>query len=89
MTREEAIVYFEDAKEYCRSVSISTKTTHISAYEMAIEALKHSEQKKGKWVKDKTNQLYCSACGQYGIYSEKVGTLHTFYCPYCGAKMEE
>lgn len=42
-----------------------------------------------KWVKDKTNQLYCSACGQYGIYSEMVGTLHTFYCPYCGAKMEE
>lgn len=47
------------------------------------------EQKKAKWVKDKTNQLYCSACGQYGVYSEKFGTLHTFYCPYCGAKMGE
>lgn len=60
----------------------------------AIDALEHILNGDlvsvihAKWIKDKTNQLYCSACGQYGVYSEKFGTLHTFYCPYCGAKME-
>ena len=61
----------------------------------AIDALKHILNGDlvsvihAKWIKDKTNQLYCSACGQYGVYSEKFGTLHTLCCPNCGAKMEE
>ena len=82
MTREDASNILRELKE--NGLWFSQRL----AIDMAIEALKQPEQKKAKWVKDKTNQLYCSACGQYGVYSEKFGTLHTLYCPYCGAKME-
>lgn len=82
MKREEAIGWLKIIDE-----TVFGKEASNAIY-IAIEALEEPEQKKAKWVKDKTNQLYCSACGQYGVYSEKFGTLHTLYCPYCGAKME-
>lgn len=42
----------------------------------------------GHWVKDRSGQEYCSVCGQYGVWSDRVGTLWTLYCPNCGAKMD-
>lgn len=88
MTREEAITYFEDAKEICESLSISTKTTHISAYEMAIEALRQPEQKKGYWIGRPIAgyaTVRCSVCTE--LFFENQGRWN--FCPNCGATMEE
>lgn len=82
-----------DADALRESLFESSQFDTYNDYSMVIDTIDLAptieEQKKAKWVKDKTNQRYCSACGQYGVYSEKFGTLHTFYCPYCGTKMEE
>lgn len=61
------------------------------AVDMAIEALKQPERKKGKWIeKTHTYEFFepiplcvCSECGRTIKYREKYK-----YCPNCGAEME-
>ena len=97
MTREEAsdaifwlIIRSADSEEGCYIYS-----DEIKALNMAIEALKQPEQKRGKWVNryrakwDRTLYWFraCSECDfeRDDCNSEK----DTMYCPNCGAKMEE
>lgn len=93
MTREEAITYFEDAKEYCESMSISTKTTHISAYEIAIEALnKQIGTKPYKMRLDEwETRILCPQCN-YLFYSlidgKKITGNQSLYCPCCGQRID-
>lgn len=58
-----------------------------TAYEMAIEALREPERKKGKWIIYVISMLdgegcRCSECGF-------EGAPYWDYCPNCGADMRE
>ena len=82
MTRQEAIEWLEDEKdEYLAKLGTNTE-----AYDMAIEALKQPEQKKGKWIEKPDPYGFfetipvCSECGCTTKYREKYKC-----CPNCGA----
>lgn len=86
MTREDAIIVLNMVEAHGPLV--------IKAKEMAIEALKQPERKKGKWLNDKG--LYkCSSCNElwthwWAVCMEPERMYKEMkYCPYCGAKMEE
>ena len=66
----------------------------ISAYDMAIKALKESDRETGKWIYQKDGKVTCSACGaEASHHGEEIdGEYKTFYyptpfCPCCGAKL--
>lgn len=88
MTREEAIKWVTFDLESWEHQCLSYHPTK-EALEMAIEALKQPEQKKGKWIEQP--DLYgffetipvCSECGHTTKYREKYKC-----CPNCGAYME-
>ncbi len=73
MTREEAIEYI--MKLYMKANitdeygDMDDTEPYETAIEMAVEALKQTERKKGKWINDQ-----CSNCG-YGVnpMREKMG----------------
>ena len=45
--------------------------------------------KTGHWIYDKKSDLSkCSICGAYCPHDE-LGRIETYYCSYCGAKMQE
>lgn len=76
MTREEAITVLNMVEAHGPLV--------IKAKEMAIEALKQTEQKKGKWLFNldpRWGDFICSECWERNI-------ICTNYCPNCGAEME-
>lgn len=79
MTREEAIDLLEDIK-----FNSSDYSRDVEALEMAIEALKQPEQKKGRgrWMNSGIGTI-CSNC-YYKL--ETTGLLSR--CPCCGADME-
>lgn len=55
-------------------------------YNMCIEALSQPEQKKGKWVFSYFDGIpECSECGSTIKYPEMS---RYWYCPNCGARME-
>lgn len=82
MTRDEAIVYIAIEEAYIEDIPGSDNT--VKALEMAIEALKQPERKKGRWVSYLKEGLKwkCSECG-----SRFTTPFH--YCPHCAAEMEE
>ncbi len=57
------------------------------AYEMAIEALREPEPKKGKWIRTRTmehdGELYCDQCGQEHPEQKLIWK----FCPNCGVRM--
>ena len=79
MTREEAIDLLEDIK-----FNSSDYSRDVEALEMAIEALKQPERKKGKgrWMMNSGIGTICSNC-YYKL--ETTGLLSK--CPCCGADM--
>lgn len=98
MTREEAaqtiyglIIRSDESEEGCYIYS-----DEIKALNMAIEALKQPERKKGKWIlsdeqwqEDVNNGNYrfiCSECGKSDIHSKAVIVS---FCWNCGAEMGE
>jgi len=90
MTREEAIdVLKANYPDSCYELL-------REAVDMAIEALKQPEQKKGKWVKKAdygTTIFECSCCHQVKPYEignspDELIFWDCKYCPECGAKME-
>lgn len=86
MTREEAIEYLSDKIPFCKSIDEGwADIVKIEALEMALEALKRSERKKGKWKKNDNGTYSCSFC-QTRIPNEQH--YYANYCPYCGAQME-
>lgn len=92
MTREEAIEYLEiERTDY--DMAVYKDSPIREALNMAIEALKVPERKKGKWVDE---GLYrCSACNElwvkwWAAYCPPARMYKEMkYCPNCGAKMEE
>ena len=79
MTREEAI-------QVCHGLQsnwfLSDRIRDAMA--LASEALKQQEQNKAQWIEDGYNDepYVCSRCGQPGKYE-------WWFCPNCGAEMEE
>ena len=86
MTREESIKRLQEVKVWA-------KDDDLTVVDMAIEALKQPEQKKGKWILCE-NPIYssfrisdadpylCTVCNMKNHRQTK-------YCPNCGARMVE
>lgn len=86
MTRKEAIKKLERLKNEFLEEYIDYDDT-ASAYNLAIEALKEPEQKKGRWIVTGTfdDFLKCSCCGYKKPWNEDTFN----FCPYCGVPMVE
>ena len=86
MTREESIKRLQEVKVWA-------KDDDLTVVDMAIEALKQPEQKKGEWILCE-NPIYssfrisdadpylCTVCNMKNHRQTK-------YCPNCGARMVE
>lgn len=86
MTREEAIDELEQRLSTLKFVGGSyVDCVNGEALEIAIEALKEPEQKKGKWIKNEDGTWSCSFCHSWISYDQHY---YARYCLYCGAKME-
>ena len=85
MTREEAISIMN---VIVHMLEPQYDTDRIEdAVEMAIKALEQ-ELKTGHWIFDKKSDLSkCSICGAYCPH-DGLGRIETYYCSYCGAKMQ-
>lgn len=85
MTREEAI----KAIEYGDCDDPIFAKDYEAAVELAIEALKQPEWKKGKWIKNEfyENALQCSNCHAY-LDKEDWSRHYFYFCYHCGAFME-
>lgn len=96
MTREEAIEYLEiERTDY--DIAVYRESPIREALNMAIEALKEPERKKGKWevVSDGYGNgeataciCECSECKDT-IWVYKKADRKWNFCPNCGAEMEE
>lgn len=101
MTREEAIevlkervnaereirIIYQKAGDKYGMVAFCTKC--IQGYQMAIEALEQTEQKKGKWIDEiyrdsESNEYHIWVCSE----CRKLNSDNKPYCPNCGAMME-
>lgn len=61
-----------------------------SAFDMAIEALKQPERKKGHWQHAQNNLFICSNCGRgylEGRYDKDNPICTAKFCYNCGCKM--
>jgi len=87
MTKEEAInilVPFRNCMVDQYGCPISDA---VYALDVAIDELKKTERKTGKWNKDG----FCTVCGKEAIteWNDCGGELaFTKFCPNCGARME-
>jgi len=81
MTREEAIDVLK--KNYPDSCYELLR----EAVDVAIEALKQPEPKKGKWECDENGDWHCSVCRAIVERDEQINHYWQ-YCYHCGAKME-
>ena len=98
MTREEAIQILEQRLSAAKYLDYSyIDCVDAEALEMAIEALKEPERKKGKWkvVSDGYGNgeataciCECSECKDT-IWVYKKADRKWNFCPNCGAEMEE
>ena len=64
-------------------------TELCEAVDMAIEALKEPERKKGQWEDfDYDNSYLCTSCGEIWILNDGTPEENNMnYCPNCGADM--
>ncbi len=89
MLREEAIDYLEFEKEQILNKSDGIKSNLTEAYDMAIEELKKSKYKHGKWIildsNEHANLCKCSVCNE--IFTFYNGEFATKFCGECGADM--
>ena len=80
MTREETIKIMEHLK------SIVSSEDYKETFDMAIEALKEPERKKGRWE----NGEPCPICGEdrfKDLYADIWADWQPSFCPNCGADM--
>ena len=70
MTRDEAIAWLEDEKVCYETNLLSDYDKGSAAYQMAIEALKQPERKKGKWEWDAEEGYWCSEWLRMGCNSK-------------------
>lgn len=83
MTREEAIEKLTFLRDNACNYYFSDEDE--DALTMAIEALKHPEPKKGKWIdaREYCSEFMCSNC-------HRLNRNNTYnFCPDCGARMED
>ena len=86
MTREEAIKWIEDhidISDYDEDDDL------LTALKMTVKALK--KQRTGRWIEtDDYDAWRCSECDEYFcLYEGTPQDNNYYYCPNCGAKMEE
>ena len=95
MTNEQAYRVLENCASLLDSGTRFFPENHVrefhEAYELAMEALRKTERKRGCWVgiDDEPYETYeCDVCG--AVY-DTVGNTWDLpnYCPNCGAKMTE
>lgn len=83
MTKKEAIKRIQDHMIVHKIYE--PKAIYITeALEMAVKALKESEKKRGKWVRDEFGSK-CGICNLYAYNFDK--SWESPYCPNCGAYM--
>ena len=89
MNREEAIKRIRDFGLYHAIEDLPFSTKTVEAFEMAIQALKEPERKRGKWIDQyQDGDWHCSCCG--AIVEKEEQILHNWYfCYHCGADMRE
>ena len=48
------------------------------------------EGRCGKWIEDEYfgDEIVCSNCGTPAIIDANIQIVKSFYCPFCGAKMD-
>ena len=86
MTREAAIEwinYHIDISDYDEDDDL------LTALKMAVKALE--KQRAGRWIEtDDCDAWRCSECEEYFcLYEGTPQDNEYYYCPCCGAKMEE
>lgn len=90
MPIEEAVKIMKHLK------SIVSSEDYKEAFRMAIEALKESERKRGRWIEYENEYgeklHYCSECKNdahrhYSEYRNDVVELLFDYCQHCGSDM--
>ena len=80
MTKEEAIQELAEMFDLIDG-NVEVRAKKYKALNMAIEALRQPEQKKGRWISNGTVCLNC-----YHRFETNGSLLH---CPNCRARMEE
>ena len=93
MTNEQAYVILENCASLLDSGTRFFTEDHVKqfheAYELAMEALRKTERKRGRWIQTRHfGHMYrmCSSCS-----AERKDDLSTGwnYCPYCGTDLRE
>ena len=103
MADKEALKVFDEISNFCNLWSWNSQT-FANAIERAKNALIVSIRngsfevmpiKHGQWIKnDDRSGWHCSCCGKDNLYAypytqNNERELQDFYCPNCGAKMDE
>lgn len=86
MTREEAVGVIERLPVMSYMKKNEKQTIITTALDMAIEALKEPERKKGRWE----NGEPCPICGEdrfKDLYADIWADWQPSFCPNCGADM--
>lgn len=89
MTREEAVGVIERLPVMSYMKKNEKQTIITTALDMAIEALKDPERKKGQWEDfDYDNSYLCTSCGEIWTLNDGTPEENNMnYCPNCGADM--
>lgn len=89
LRRQNAIGTLGNLPQEANYTAKNVLVNEISAYDMAIEALKDSERKKGQWIILSSNEdsavCKCSVCGEDFIFYN--GEFFPNYCGDCGSDM--
>lgn len=89
MTREEAVGVIERLPVMSYMKKNEKQTIITTALDMAIEALKEPERRKGYWEDfDCGNSYRCTSCGEIWTLNDGTPAENNMnYCPKCGADM--
>ena len=89
MTREEAVGVIERLPVMSYMKKNEKQTIITTALDMAIEALKEQERRKGYWEDfDCGNSYRCTSCGEIWTLNDGTPAENNMnYCPKCGADM--
>lgn len=86
------LTYEQNVKAILECIFAGYKDELIEIACKGICTLKDTEERKpktGHWIYDKKSDLSkCSICGAYCPH-DKLGRIETYYCSYCGARMQE
>lgn len=88
LEQEPREITLEDVKGYCKPRCLTIITNEL-LYELTHPKIKVLEQepKTGHWILTDDNFVYCSQCED--SYYPRPIDASWYFCPHCGAKMEE